>query len=61
MVFFFKKYLQVRSRSKAALGGLTGGDTLISVNGIPALNQSLREINDVIDTVRDQLVLEVQR
>ena len=32
----------------------------MSVNGIPSVQQSLREINDVIDTVRDQLILEVQ-
>lgn len=41
-------------------GGLAAGDTLVSVNGIPSVQQSLREINDVIDTVRDQLILEVQ-
>ncbi|CAF1165525.1 unnamed protein product [Adineta steineri] len=51
---------KVRSQSKAALGGLTTGDTLVSVNGVPSVQQSLREINDVIGSVRDQLVIEVQ-
>jgi len=51
---------KVRSRSKAASGGLAAGDTLVSINGISALQQSLREINDIIDTIRDQLILEVQ-
>jgi hypothetical protein len=31
------------------------------VNGISSFQQSLREINDIIDTVRDQLIIEVQR
>ncbi|CAF0863438.1 unnamed protein product, partial [Didymodactylos carnosus] len=44
--------------SKAALGDLTSGDTVISVNGSSA--QSLREINDIIDAARDQLIIEVQ-
>lgn len=57
----FSLNIQVRSHSKAAQGGLAAGDTLISVNGLPSLQQSLREINDVIDTIRGQLVLEVQR
>ncbi|CAM4943368.1 unnamed protein product [Rotaria socialis] len=51
---------KVRSRSKASFGGLAAGDTVISVNSVPALQHSLREINDIIDTVRDQLVIEVQ-
>ncbi|UJR09271.1 hypothetical protein I4U23_013516 [Adineta vaga] len=51
---------KVRSRSKAAYGGLAAGDTIVSVNGIPSGQQSLREINDIIDTVRDQLIIEVQ-
>ncbi|CAF1296158.1 unnamed protein product [Rotaria sp. Silwood1] len=51
---------KVRSRSKAAFGGLATGDTIISVNGISSLQHSLREINDIIDTVRDQLIIEVQ-
>ncbi|CAF2926457.1 unnamed protein product [Rotaria sp. Silwood2] len=51
---------KVRSRSKAAFGGLAAGDTIISVNGVPSLQHSLREINDIIDTVRDQLIIEVQ-
>lgn len=51
---------KVRSRSKAALGGLAAGDSIISTNGLSAFQQSLREINDIIDTIRDQLVLEVQ-
>ncbi|CAF2158379.1 unnamed protein product [Rotaria magnacalcarata] len=51
---------KVRSRSKASFGGLAAGDTIISVNSVPALQHSLREINDIIDTVRDQLLIEVQ-
>ncbi|CAF1168370.1 unnamed protein product [Adineta steineri] len=51
---------KVRSRSKAAYGGLAAGDTIVSVNGISSSLQSLREINDIIDTVRDQLIIEVQ-
>ncbi|CAF1187201.1 unnamed protein product [Rotaria sordida] len=51
---------KVRSRSKAAFGGLAAGDTIISINGIPSLQHTLREINDIIDTVRDQLIIEVQ-
>ncbi len=31
------------------------------MNGISSFQQSLREINDIIDTVRDQLIIEVQR
>ncbi|CAF2549731.1 unnamed protein product [Rotaria sp. Silwood2] len=51
---------KVRSRSKAALAGLTTGDTLLSINGVSSSQKTLREVNDVIDTVPDQLILEVQ-
>ncbi|CAF3829679.1 unnamed protein product [Rotaria sordida] len=51
---------KVRNRSKAALAGLTAGDTLLSINGVSSLKKTLREVNDVIDAVHDQLILEVQ-
>ncbi|CAF1290959.1 unnamed protein product [Rotaria sp. Silwood1] len=51
---------KVRNRSKAALAGLTAGDTLQSINGVSSTHKTLREVNDVIDSIPDQLILEVQ-
>ncbi|CAF1225995.1 unnamed protein product, partial [Adineta ricciae] len=48
----------VRTHSKTTLDGLTTGDTLNSGRGVSSLEQSLREIDDVINTVRDQFVLD---
>ncbi|CAF2053351.1 unnamed protein product [Rotaria magnacalcarata] len=52
--------IKVRSRSKAAHAGLSAGDTLLSVNGTSAFDKTLLELNNVIASIRDQLILEVQ-
>ncbi|CAF3301663.1 unnamed protein product [Rotaria socialis] len=52
--------IKVRSRSKAAHAGLSAGDTILSVNGTSAFDKTLLELNNVIGSIRDQLILEVQ-